>query len=308
MQPNVICLYCSFMSDIFKIRTLGVCKKVQLDEKTAFSSHEIKQGNEYRNRDLPLNFILFVLGGTIEVSCSQFEKCRIQQDQMILLMRSSSVLVKAEKKTTLCAMYFDMLLSSCDQQLFNAYLPDTEKIRYDFRPVEIPQPIIQFLKQIRYIQEQKVDCMHFNSLKHREFFILLRYFCPREDLVMFLAPLIGRSFTFRNKVLEKYRQLKIGRVTELADLVGMGRKNFDKQFRKEFGTSPAKWMLQEKAKRLYIFLREPDVTINDAMDRFYFNSSAHFNRFCLRYFKATPGTIIKEARLKSKNEKNKAPF
>ena len=298
MQPNVICLYCSFMSDIFKIRTLGVCKKVQLDEKTAFTSHEIKQGNEFRNRDLPLNFILFVLNGTIEISCNQFEKCRIQQDQMILLMRSSSVHVKTEKKTMLYVMYFDMLLSSCDQQLFNAYLPDTEKIRYTFRPIEIPQPIVQFLNQIHYIQEQKVDCIHFNNLKHKEFFILLRYFCPREDLVMFLSPLISRSFNFRNKVLEKFAQLKVGRVTELAGLAGMGRKNFDKQFRKEFGTSPAKWMLQEKSKRVYMFLQEPDVTITDVMDRFYFNSSAHFNRFCLRYFGMTPGAIIKGARKK----------
>ena len=300
MQSNVICLYCSFMSDIFKIRTLGVCKKVQLDEKTAFACHELKQGIEFRNRDLPLNFILFVLGGTIEVSCNQYENCRIQQDQMIMMMRSSSVHIRVVKKVMLYVMYFDTILSTCDQQLFNAYLPDTEKITYDFKPVGIPQAIVQFLKQIRYVQEQKVDCIHFNGIKHREFFILLRNFCPREDLVMFITPLIGRSLTFRNKVLEKYAQLKNGRVTELAGLVGMGRKNFDKQFRKEFGTSPAKWMLQEKAKRLFIFLREPDVTITDAMDRFYFNSSAHFNRFCLKYYKKTPGTIIKEARIKKK--------
>ena len=300
MQSNVICLYCSYMSDIFKIRTLGVCKRVQLDDKTAFTCYELKQGNEFRNRDLPLNFILFVLRGTIEASYNQYENCRIQQDQMILLMRSSYVHVKILKKTTLYAMYFDTLLSTCDQLLFNAYLPDTGKINNEFKPVAIPQPIVQFLKQIRDVQEQKVDCIHYNSLKHREFFLLLRYFCPREDLVLFLSPLIGRSIHFRNKVLEKYAQLKNGRVTELAGLVGMGRKNFDKQFRKEFGTSPAKWMHQEKAKRLYIFLREPDVTIADAMDRFFFNSSAHFNRFCLQYYKTTPGMIMKEARGKSK--------
>ena len=305
MQPNVICLYCSFMSDIFKIRTLGVCKKVQLDEKTAFTRYELKPGNEFRNRDLPFNFIFFVLAGTIEVSCNQYENCRIQQDQMILLVRSSSVYIKAVKKTTLCVMYFDTLLSTCDRQLFNAYLPDTEKISYTFKPVAIPHPIIQFLKQILFFQEQKVDCLHLNGLKHREFFILLRHFCPREDIVMFLSPLIGRSMSFRNKVLEKYAQLGKGRVTELAGLAGMGRKNFDKQFRKEFGTSPAKWMLQEKAKRLYIFLREPDVTIADAMDRFYFNSSAHFNRFCRQYLKMTPGTIIKEARKSGKKVKQR---
>ena len=293
------------MSDIFKIRTLGVCKKVQLDEKTGFTCYELKLGNEFRSRDLQLNFIVFVLGGSIEVSCNQYENCRIQQEQMILLMRSSAVHIKALKRTTLCMMYFDTFLSSCDQQLFNAYLPDTEKISYTFSPIAIPQLIARFLNQMRDIQEQNVDCQHFHNLKHREFFILLRHFCPREDLVRFLAPLLGRSINFRNKVMEKYAQLKSGRVTELADLMGMGRKNFDKQFRKEFENSPAKWMLEEKAKRLFVFLHEPDVTITDAIDHFYFNSSAHFNRFCLKHFSKTPGAIIKDSRKIRKRKKIK---
>jgi len=293
------------MNDIFKIGELGVCKKIQIDDKTAFTSYELKSGDEFRDRKLPLHFILFVIDGALEISCNQFENRRIQQGQMILLLRTSSVCVKAIRKSSLVMMYFDMFLSSCDQQLFQAYFPDTEKIKYDFRPVDIPEPITLFLKQTRYFQEKKVNCKHFNSLKQSEFFILLRHFCPREDLVVFLMPLIGRTINFRNKVLEKYTQLKDGGVDKLASLVGMGRKNFEKQFQKEFGISPAKWMLQEKSKRLYVFLHETEVTIADAMDEFYFNSSSHFNRFCRQFYKKTPGAIIKEARQPKRGKKGK---
>lgn len=291
------------MNDIFKISELGVCKKIHKDDKTAFTYRELNPGDECRNRELPFHYILFVIDGHLEVSCNQYETRQVQNDQMILLVRTSSVHVKAIRKTTLMLLYFDMFLSSCDQQLFKAYLPDTEKIQYVFEPIAIPEPIRQFLKQTRYLQEQKVNCKHFYSLKHCEFFILLRHFCPRADLVMFLTPIIGRALHFRNRVLEKYTQIKDGGVTELADSVGMGRKNFEKQFQKEFGTSPAKWMLQEKANRLYRFLNEPEVTIADAMDEFYFNSSSHFNRFCVQFFKKTPGTIIKEARQDKKRKK-----
>jgi len=293
------------MNDIFKIEELGVCKKIQMDDKTAFVYYELKSGEEYRNRKLPLHFILFVLDGALEVSSNQFENRRVQNDQMILLMRTSSVCVKAIQKSTIMMMYFDMFISSCDQQLLKAYLPDTEKIKYDFMPVDIPEPVMRFLNQTHYFQEKKVNCKHFNRLKHCEFFVLLRHFCPREDLVVFLAPLIGRTYNFRNKVLEKNTQVKGGGVAELANLVGMGRKNFEKQFQKEFGTSPAQWMLKEKAKRLYVFLHEPEVTIADAMDEFYFNSSSHFNRFCKHFFQMTPGTIIKEARQQKKRKKSK---
>ena len=291
------------MNDIFKIRALGVCKKGQLDEKTAFTYHELEVGDEFKNENLPLNYIFFVLGGFLEFNCNQFENRRIQTDRMILLIRTSSVHIKVLKKTKLLVMYFDSLLSSCDQQLINAYLPDTEKISYDCMPTVMPQPIILFLKQMIFLQEQKVDCLHLNGIKHREFFILLRQFCPREDVVTFFSPLIGHSLYFRNKVLDKYAQLGNGRVTEFASLLGMGRKTFEKQFKNEFGIPPAKWMLQEKAKRLYFFLRRPDITIADAMDSFHFNSSAHFNRFCLAYFKNTPGMIIREARQQQTEKK-----
>ena len=291
------------MENIFKIRESGVCKKADVDAGTAFTYYEIEAGKDIWNHGLPVNYIFFVLGGAIEISCNEFENRRFQSNEMVFLLRSSSVYVKALKNTKLYVMYFDIFLSSCDRQLFKAYLPDVEKVSYDFAPVPIPQSVLIFLKQTIYFQEQKVDCMHFNNIKHREFFILLRSFCSREEIVMFLSPLISHSSGFRNKVLEKYTQLETGRVTDLANLSGFGRKNFDKRFQEEFGTSPARWLMQEKAKRLRLFLMEPGVTISDAMDKFHFNSPGYFNRFCHQHFKAPPGMIIKEARKLNKKVK-----
>ena len=293
------------MSDIFKIRELGVCRKAQLDDKTAFTYYEVDEDKDIWNRNLPLNYIIFVLGGVVEISCNEFENRTFKSGEMILMLRSSSAHVKVIKNSKLYVMYFDSFLSPCDTQLFKAYLPDVEKIIYDFRPIRIPKELSVFLKQTLSLQMQKVDCLHFNSIKHREFFILLRRFCLREDLIMFLSPLIGKSLTFRNKVLEKYTQMQSGRVTELADLVGVGRKSFDKHFLNEFGIPPAKWMIQEKAKRLRVFLTEPGVTISDAMDKFHFNSPGHFNRFCHQYFKTSPGAIIKDAEAVKKKKSDK---
>ena len=283
------------MNDIFKLRELGVYREEQVDPKTAFTYYEVEAGKEIKNLDIPLNYIIFVLGGALEISCNEFENRRFKSGEMVFILRASSVHIRASKKSKLYIFYFDTLLSSSDRQLFKTYLPDVEKVVYDFRPISIPEPVSLFLRQTICLQQQKVDCINFNSLKHCEFFLLLHHFCPREDFVMFLSPLIGRSLSFRTRVLEKYTNLSSGRVTELADLVGMGRKSFDKHFREEFGISPAKWMQVEKAKHLRLFLTEPGITISDAMDKFYFNSPSHFNRFCHKYFKMSPGVIIKDA-------------
>jgi AraC-like DNA-binding protein len=136
--------------------------------------------------------------------------------------------------------------------------------------------------------------MHFNELKHRELFILIRMFCSRYEIIALLAPVIEISKSFKSKVLEKYGELETGRVSELASLVGMGRKNFDKRFREAFATSPARWIQQETAKKVRLFLMESGITIADAIEKFHFSSPSHFNRFSKKNFGKSPGEMIKE--------------
>ncbi|MDR2385891.1 MAG: helix-turn-helix transcriptional regulator [Tannerella sp.] len=287
----------SMKSDsIFNIRPHVLCRSTEQEGRTAFSHHELNVGDEYGEHCLPYNFILFVLSGEIAVCCNEFEGCKFKSDEMALLLRSSMVRVKAIRKTSMVVFYFDMLISACERDVFRTFLSDAEKANYDFSPVHIPAPLKVFLKQLIYFRELHVDCMHFNELKHCEFFILLRRFCSRGEIIALLAPLIAISQNFRARVLDKYCKLETGRVSEMARLVGMGRKNFDKRFREEFATSPAKWMRQEMAKKIRLFLMEPDITIADVIQKFHFSSPSHFNRFAREKFGKSPGEIIKEAK------------
>ena len=290
------------MENIFKIRELADSRASMPDHKTAFTFFELEAGGELRNQKLPLNYVLFVFAGEIMLNCNEFKNRFFRANGMVFIQKSSSVKVNVTQKTKLYVFYFDMFVSPTDQYYFKAFLPDAEKTAYHFRPIAIPPQIRDFLDHLRSLQAEKIDCKSMNALKHCEFFVLLRYLCPREDMVEFLHPLICKSLDFRNKVLEKYMKMEGNRVTELATLVNMGRKNFDKRFRIEFGTSPAKWMQQEMAHRLRLFLETPGITISDAMDKFHFNSPSHFNRFCHQYLKSSPGTIIKESRVWEKKK------
>jgi AraC-like DNA-binding protein len=283
------------MEGIFKIRDLSLCTHQQAENKTAFRCYEVKSGYALKVSKLPLNYLIFVLDGLIELSCDAYEGRIYASDEMAFMPVSSLVKLKALNDTRMYVMYFDVLLSRCDRHFFKTCLPDVVKITYDFTPVAIPRKIRAFLEQLNIAQADGVDCMDFNFLKHGEIFILLRHFCPREDLVSLFTPLILKIKDFRAKVLEMYARMDGGNVSDLADLMGMGRKNFDKYFRREFDRSPAHWMQEEKAKRLRAFLREPEVTIIDAMDKFHFSSASYFNRFCRKFFGETPLTIIKQS-------------
>jgi AraC-like DNA-binding protein len=282
--------------NIFGLRKLEICRSSVVDLHTAFSHHELSAGEEYSEQSLPYNFMLFVLSGEISVCCNEFAGHKFQSDEMMFLLRSSTVVARALRKTRLVVFYFDTFISTCERDTFRTFLPDVEKTTYNFSPVRIPKPVKIFLEQLIYLRELRVDCAHFNELKHRELFMLIRMFCSRDDLIALLAPIIGSLQSFRAKVLDKYRELETGRVSELASLVGMGRKNFDKRFREEFATSPAKWIEQQKAKKVKLFLMEPGITIADAIEKFHFNSPSHFNRFSHKNFGKSPGVIIKEAK------------
>jgi AraC-like DNA-binding protein len=280
--------------NIFDIRKPEMCRPTNTDVHTAFSYHEINIGEEYGEQSLPYNYILFVLSGEISVYCNEFAGHKFKSDEMALLLRSSTVKLKVIRKARIVVFYFDMFISACERYTFKTFLPDVEKTTYNFSPVHIPEPIRAFLEQLIYFQGLRVDCMHFNELKHRELFILIRMFCSRYEIIALLAPIIEISQSFKSKVLDKYGELETGRVSELASLVGMGRKNFDKRFREAFATTPARWIQQETAKKVRLFLMEPGITIADAIEKFHFSSPSHFNRFSRKNFGKSPGEIIKE--------------
>ncbi|MDR0836040.1 MAG: AraC family transcriptional regulator [Tannerella sp.] len=284
------------MENIFDIHKPEKCRLQEPDIHTAFSHYELNVGEEHAVQCLPFNFILFVLNGEISVNCNEFVGRTFKSGEMIFLQRSSVVMLKAKAKTGMVVFYFDELISTCDRYMFRTFLPDVEKTIYNFNPVPIPEPVEAFLKQLIYFQERRLNCMHFNEVKHRELFLLIRWFSSRDEIISLFAPFIGVSQSFRAKVLDNYSLLKEGSVSELASLVAMGRKNFDKRFREEFAVSPAKWIKEETAKRVMLYLMEPGITIADAIDKFHFSSPSHFNRFVRKNFNKRPGDIIKEAK------------
>ncbi len=284
------------MKDIFEIKKLESVDKEQIDSRTAFTYYELESEAEIKNMDLPLHYLIFVLQGSIKVICNNFRDRIFKRGQMFLLMRSSFARVQTIAKSNVYVMYFDKIMAPVSFEKFKSYHPDIKNKECDFHPVTIPAPIRQFFKQLLILQKGNMNSMEFNDIKHRELFLLLRRFCERDEIIALFSPFITRAIDFRSKVLEHYPKLENGRVPELAASIGMGRKAFDKRFREEFGTSPAKWMQQETAKRIRLFLMDPEVTIPDAMEQFHFNSPSHFTRFCRQYLNATPKDIMKKAK------------
>ena len=103
---------------------------------------------------------------------------------------------------------------------------------------------------------------------------------------------VGKSVGFRETILRNYT--KAESVEDLANIAGMGRTNFDRKFKVEFGVSPGRWLLQQTAKQIYHRMSEPNIKVKDLITEFGFASSTHFTRFCRQQFGAPPTHILKQ--------------
>jgi len=283
------------MDNVFSIREAGVNKpSSQAGRSTSFAFGEAVADERLTVERLPLNCIVFVVKGSIEFSCNQYERVAFRSGEMAFFLRASSVSLRALKDAEMYVFSFDALLAADDRKLFDAWRRDAEAepSQSPFTPVAIPKAVVTLLRNLQFFDVTDADLQPYNELKHRELFLLLRHYTPKQQLLSMLKPLLLNLTEFRQVVLDRYGIAEEGGVKALADLTGMSRKNFERRFREEFGASPARWLIERKAEKLRLFLQQPGVRIADAMVKFRFNSPSHFNAFCRRHLGATPGAVI----------------
>ena len=72
-------------------------------------------------------------------------------------------------------------------------------------------------------------------------------------------------------------------VMELAEQCFMTTKTFSRHFKTEFGTTPHKWLIQQKITSLNNSVIYKGVDINNILKEFGFSSVPELNKFCERY-------------------------
>ena len=59
-------------------------------------------------------------------------------------------------------------------------------------------------------------------------------------------------------------------------------------FDEEFGISPLKWMLQQRARHVYKDLVDSTLSLTEISARYYFSSPGYLSAFCRRMFGISP--------------------
>ena len=268
------------------------CKNYQVEIDTGFKYLEVPPGTHVYEPKLQYNNVVILIEGECIISCNQYDNRKISSSEMVLLPRGALVDAYTQKDCKLLLFSFGMVRNVCDVNMLQSYYDLCNDVHYDFTPLEIRHPLNEFIDLLVFCLKSGMNCAHLHEIKHKEFFLYLRGFYTKEEIVQLFFPIMGKKLKFKDMVLKNYS--KAENVEELIELLKMSKNAFYAKFSKEFGMSPRQWMLKQIRHQVFIKAAIPNITIKELIDLFNFDSPVQFNRFCMREFNCTPGELIKQ--------------
>ncbi|MDR1160744.1 MAG: AraC family transcriptional regulator [Tannerellaceae bacterium] len=257
-----------------------------------FRHYDMGAGKIYEEQNNEYNYLVFLLEGELTVSYNEFINIKVAPRSFYLIPKSSELVVKSLSWSNGLVFMFETLEGMYDKPVFQAYWKIASQHEQTVALLPIHYVLNDYLDLLLRYMRNGVNCPKMDKVKTQELFLLLQNLYTKEEIANLFHPILGKSLTFKEKILQNYQD--ITSVDELAGILGMGRTNFDVKFKKEFGMPPLQWMLKEKAKRVRFSMAESDITLSDIMQKYNFNSPTHLNRFCKQQFGCSPTELMKK--------------
>ena len=251
-----------------------------------------KEKGKIVNVRIQENYIIILMKGTVSISYGTVTNAVMQAGEMGMLPFNNNVILHFLEDSTLLVFKLRMNLSFCDHLPLETLFDDKIKNNISgFKFLKMKKRIIDYVENMEKYIEDMLKCSFFLELKIRELLYIIRIYYPYTDLQQFFNPIINKDLMFAEEVYQFSIQAKT--IAELSEMMKYSVSGFEKKFKNVFGMSANKWIQQERAKRIYHELNCSTETIAEIGHNFGFTSPSHFNDYCKRIFKFTPGKIRK---------------
>lgn len=254
----------------------------------------VNEGASFIVCDKNNNCLVFLMEGELTISCNEFINKRIEPLELFLIPIAADTVLRAVTSCKLLLFNFESFFIYNGRDYMNQLLPLSENMSYKFTSLPIAEPIEKFVNHLAEYLRQRINSPVLHEIKHAELQILFQAVYSKEQLAGLFHPLIGKSMNFRIHLLRNYK--KVYTVDELANSFGTENRTFSRQFKEEFGVSPYKWLLAQKAKHILFTLVETDMPLHTIREKYGFKFAGHFTRFCKEQFNNTPVRIRRSAK------------
>lgn len=254
----------------------------------------VEKGKSWENHPLG-NKLVFLLIGKISFSIGQFSNCMVEEKRILYLPANYQFKFKSIEDSTLFVMQIHGQKNFCDDYNFKDLEKNISISRYsnskEDKPVtlEINEIVEKYLDSLIQIIQKGVKCKCFYSIKVKELFYIFRWFYSKEILFLFFQSALKGGDEFASYIMDNWH--KYNTVGELSEAMNYTVSGFEKRFKRVFGISPYKWIINQKAERIYHQVRSTDLTFKQISSNFGFTSLSNFNDFCKVHLGRPPGDI-----------------
>lgn len=253
-----------------------------LETDDSFKVHYIDNDKEFTIGIPGENSIIFIMKGKILVEKETSEHKMFNDNSMFFISKVFGPYKSITKESTIyIELKSDNLLPFIDQVLLNQILS-----LYAPNPVELDRLFIKktlryFLSGIIYYRRNRIFSKYVYDIKKKEFVFLMRTLYDKQTLATFFSPVLLSQNQFRISVLSNYTHNST--VKTMAKNCFMTTKTFTRRFKSEFGTTPHKWIVDQKVKSLEYYLVHTTVSTDDILTEFHFSNMAELLLFCDRH-------------------------
>ncbi|MDR1846833.1 MAG: AraC family transcriptional regulator [Bacteroidales bacterium] len=277
----------------------AVCSNWTSDYRIGFKGYHFKN-NDRLTTDFGKEFhtMCFLLKGTATLYYND-RAYELQENTMFLIPNSVTCVIEAKTKGFILVNHFDKPLGrhidTCERMSLESITPAYNKDNEMYNPVIEIRPALQnFLTLLTQIINDGVYCKHFHNEEFNKLFFLLRFYYSKQEIGIFLSPVLGSNLDFKHLVLTNYH--KITCIKDLAVLCGYSLATFNRLFMENFHDTPYKWLQKKKLQVVINYLYDQNLSISQIADLTGFSSSGHLTVFCKEFLHLTPSQFRKQHR------------
>lgn len=279
------------LNEIISSQEVSCDKNINTTIHSGFKYYEFSCESTIEELCVNKNIILFFLKGHFKISCNQYTDHLFSEHEMILLPKSSAIKIYGEQGNQLIFMLFDVPEESHDKYEIQQLAEIKQTSSYNFEAIPVRYPLTSFIELVAYCLQGEMRLnTSLHILKHREFFLLLKFFYSRDEIITLFHPIIGKNIDFRDFIMQNY--LKVNNVENLIALSNMGRSSFYSKFKETFGVTAKQWMQKQIGERIIGKAAEPGMRVKQLMETCSFESHAHIYRYFKQHFGCTPKEFI----------------
>lgn len=264
------------------------CKNYYSTNMSPLEIFDFNQG-EVRKREITHSSILFVLEGAVDIASEKHGIIELEAGQFVLRPAHSKLNMFFKETSQLLICRFELHTQLCGNYPLNFLTKETTSIENKSGILEVRGRLNNYLHVQKGLLTEGMRCKMFIDMKIKELFHLFKIYYTKQELADFFRPILSRDVPFSTLVYNNMMLVKT--VDELAAICNYSLSGFVKRFTKTFGTSPYKWIKQQKAARILHDIKERRKSLKEICREYEFASISYFHAFCKREFGITPGQL-----------------